>query len=131
MKPFCRIVTFEVIRCGVVVCVGPIGKELRRAYEEECREHNIENPPPFSWIEDAVKSGEDSKPGKPAKGLTFGSQYDYCIYMPKWEDDVFVHECFHAINHIMSDHGIEDEESLAYHLEYLYSHVLGNRRKPR
>ena len=131
MKPFCRIVTFEVLRCGVVVCVGPMGKELKRAYEAECRAHNIKDPPPFSFISDAVKAADDEDPGHPFKSLTIEKNYDYAIYMPKWEDDTFVHECFHAVNHVMMDHRIEDEETFAFHLEYLYSHVLGNRRKPR
>lgn len=131
MKPFCRIVTFEVLRCGVVVCVGPMGKELRRAYEAECRRHNIENPPDFSWISDAAKAEDDEFPDKPYSGITVGKGFDYAIYLPKWGDDTFVHECVHAVKHILEDHGVKDEESLAFHVEYLYSHVLGIRRKPR
>jgi hypothetical protein len=39
---------------------------------------------------------------------------------------VIVHECWHAISHLLEEKGVDlgDEEAVAYHLDYAVMHAM-------
>lgn len=126
MRPFCRCVHLNALRCSVVLLCGDLGSDaLKAAYGREMRRVKAGRKcPSYSEVTGKLDDGNPD----PYRGITCCDTAcgDCVIHMHEWSSGVFVHEAFHAVCLVMRARGIDDRntEAGAFLIEYLFNEIV-------
>lgn len=126
MRPFCRCVHLNALRCSVVLLCGDLGSDaLKTAFEREMRRVKAGRKCP-SYFE-ITRKLDDGNPN-PYMGITYcdSAHGDCVIHMHEWNSGCFVHEAFHAACLVLKARNIDDPstEAGAFLIEYLFNEVV-------
>ena len=116
------VITLDIFRCSIAVLVGPdkesILKGIPKLYKrwgsgKDVIEHSIKK------VKEVLNGKEDDY-----QGTTIPDGVDALVIflekdISKVSEEVTVHEMNHAMRHICRVHGVDDEETESYMLEYL------------
>lgn len=136
MKPFVHVTTIDVLERGVVVFCGSLD-ELDKVVGKPSRFCSAAHAKILKrkWKDlRTVLSAELEKAD--LSGLTTKEDKypDVFVWLPKWDSAILVHELFHAVGMMCRTAGIEDEETGAYLIGYLFRDIVWtetNERKKR
>lgn len=117
------IINLNIFRCSVVILVAPdkdsMLKGLPKLYKKwGCSKENLEKD--LDIIRDALDTDKEDI----YKGTTIKSGIDSLVLFIEEDiqevtEETSVHELYHAMRQICDAHGVDDEETEAYMLEYL------------
>ena len=73
-----------------------------------------------------LEGGNSSNDAEAITWIANSGKESYIFVAPKTKIGTIVHECWHAINHMLTEHGVclTDDEAVAYHLDHLVSHAM-------
>lgn len=127
VKPFCRCVHLDILRCSVVLLCGDLkDPALRAAYDREMR--RVKAPkdcPSYDKITEPFSGTGSDAEYTAATSCNYGNG-DCIIHLHEWSSGTFVHEVFHAVSGIMESRGVTDthNETGAYTMEYLFEQFV-------
>lgn len=125
MKPFVHVTTIDFLERGVVVLCGSLD-ELDKVVGKPSKFCSAEHAKILKrgWKDlRTVLSAELAKAD--LSGLTTKEDKypDVYVWLPKWNSATLVHELFHAVGMMCRSTGIEDEETGAYLIGYLFRDI--------
>ena len=125
-------VPVDIFRCGVCFLVGRDVDELRKAFVCVTRRCRWDGVGPSGYFDPVM--AECERKGS-FKGITVAldGDADKVVWLPEWDEGVFVHECVHAADLILRDKEVEDArgEMRAYLTEHFYLKFMEGKEKWR
>lgn len=122
------VIDLDIFRCSVLILVGKDEETIQKGLPDlyKCNEwsnNDLENTKKL--IAEVFKDNDDNI----WKGITIPNEVDAIVVfrekdITKVSMKTAVHELYHAMRKICESHGVEDEETEAYLLEYLFSQFL-------
>lgn len=120
------LITLDMFKCSVIVLAAKSADTVIKGLSDlwKANEWNTKDLPEIKKLIKGACDNHDH-----FKGITIPDEVDcFIVYLEdnlsKVSEEVIVHECFHAMRFICARHGVEDEETQAYMLEYLFSQTL-------
>ncbi len=112
------VINLDIFRCSVVVIVGPNNETLLKGLPKLFKDYNVKSDITKEEFRECL--GREKLYG----GVTIQDGVDVLVLLKaenilEVSNETLVHEMLHATNIVCKVHGVDDEETRAYMIEYL------------